>query len=114
MPNGLKEFFDRTFGSPDEALRTIRAASEAMATLDTAKLRLVRSVLESANRVKGSPEELQMVLEVLNLIARVDMEKLTAIKDITANLLKLAKFLPKEGLKQFPLKEIVEEIRKGN
>lgn len=75
------------------------------------KLRLIKQVLDSAAKVKGSPEELQMVLDLIRLIISADIEQLTAVKDITANLVKLAKLLPKEGLSQLPLKEIVEELK---
>jgi len=75
------------------------------------KLRLVKQVLDSAAKVKGSPEELQMVLELIRLITSASMEQLTAIKGITANLVKLSKLLPKD-LKQLPLKEIVSELKK--
>lgn len=85
--------------------------SEVLKNLpDEKKLRLVKAVLESASKVKGSPQELQMVLDLIRLITSANMEQLTAIRDITSNIVKLAKYLPKEGL---PLKEIVEEFRKG-
>lgn len=115
MPNGLgglKKAFDKTFGPPGEALKTIRVVSDALTSLDQAKLRLVKSVLGEVGKVKGSPEELQMVLDLIRLITGASTEQLTAIRDILANLTKLVKYLPKD-LKQLPLKEIVEEIKKG-
>jgi len=113
MPNGIKKFFDETFGSPDEALKTMRGVSEALTTLDKAKLRLVRSVVVEVGKVKGSPEELRMLLDLLRIITSASLEQLTAIRDITANLVKLVRFLPKEGLANLPFKEIIEEVRKG-
>lgn len=113
MVQGIKKFFDDTFGSPDEALKTLRAVSEALSGLDRAKIRQVKSILTEVARVKGSPEELQMVLELIRLITSANMEQLNAVREITANLVKLAKLLPKEGLAGLPLKEIVEEVRKG-
>lgn len=112
MPNGLKRFFDETFGSPEEALKTMKGVSEALTSLDQAKLRLVRSVLESAGKVKGSPEELATLLEVVRIISSTNLQQLTAVRDITANLVKLAKLFP-EGLKQIPLSEIIAEVRKS-
>jgi len=114
MPNGIKKFFDETFGSPDEALKTMMGVSEALTILDQAKLRLVRSVLVEVGKVKGSPEELQTVLELIRVITSASVEHLTAIRDITANLVKLARLLPKDmSLQTLPLKEIIEEVRGG-
>ncbi len=110
----IKKFFDETFGSPDEALKTVRGVSDALTSLDRAKLRLVRSVLTEVGKVKGSPEELETFLELLRVITSASMEQLTAIRDITANLVKLVKLLPKDmSLQALPLKEIIEEVRKG-
>jgi len=100
--------FEKKLGLPSlkEVAQTLERVPEEK------KLRLVKQILDSATKVKGNPEELQMVLELVNLITSADMEQLTAIKDITANLVKLIKLLPKEGLSQLPLREIVAEIRK--
>jgi len=111
MPNGLKKFMDETFGTPQEALKTVTGVSAALASLDQAKLRLVKSVLTEAGKVKGSPEELGMVLDLIRLITSANMEQLNAVRDILANLVKLVRLLPKD-LKQLPLKEIIEEVRK--
>lgn len=99
--------FEKKLGLPSlkEVSQTLQNVPEEK------KLRLVKQVLDSAAKVKGSPEELQMVLELINLITSASMEQLIAIKGITANLVKLAKLLPKEGLSQLPLREIVAELR---
>jgi len=113
MVMNIKKFFDETFGSPEEALKAVRGVSEVLTSLDKAKLRLVRSVIAEVGKVKGSPEELETFLEIMRLITSASLEQLTAIRDITANMVKLAKFLPKEGLANIPIKEIIEEVRKG-
>ena len=114
MVQNIKKFFDETFGSPEEALKTMRGVSEALTSLDQAKLRLLRSVLAEVGKVKGSPEELEAFLEIMRLITSASMEQLTAIRDITTNLIKLGKLLPKDmSLQALPLKEIIEEVRKG-
>ena len=113
MVMSIKRFFNETFGSPDEALKTIRAVSEALTGLDRTKIRQVRSILAEVGKVKGSPEELQMVLELIRLITSADMGQLNAVREITANLVRLGKLLPKEGLAGLPFKEIVEEVKKG-
>jgi len=101
MPNGLEKIL---------GLPSLKEAAGSLRNLpDEKKLRLVKQILDSAAKVKGNPEELQMALELIRVIASADMEHLTAIKDITSNLVKLAKFLPKEGL--LPIKEIVDEIK---
>jgi len=109
----IKKILDETLGPPQEALKTLRGVSEALTSLDQPKLRLLKSTLDSVAKVKGSPEELQMVLEIIRLIVSADIERLTTVRDITANLVKLVRYLPKEALKELPLKEIAEEIRKG-
>ena len=114
MPNGLKKFMDDTFGPPGEALKTLKGVSEALTSVDQAKLRQVKSVLDTAAKVKGSPEELSMVLDLIRLIAGINMEQLTAIRDIMVNLTKLVRLLPSGGLKTLPIQEILEEMKKGS
>ena len=108
----IKRMGNKTFGPPGEALQTLKAVSEALTSLDERKLRLVKSVLELVGKVKGSPEELQMILDLIRVIASASIEQLTAIRDITANLVKLARLMP-TGLKELPIKEIIAEVRKG-
>ncbi|GAH43513.1 unnamed protein product, partial [marine sediment metagenome] len=101
-----------TFGSPDEALKAVREVSEALTSLDRAKLRLVRSVIAEVGKVKGSPEELGTFLELIRLITSCDIERLKDINSITSNLVKLVKLLPKDmSLQALPLKEIIAEVR---
>lgn len=109
MPNGLLKSFEEKFGLPP-----LIQVSEVLKALDEKKLRLVKQILDSVDKIKGGPDELQMALELVGIIVNADMEHLTAIRDITANLVKLVKFLPKEGLKQLPLKELIEEVKKGS
>lgn len=114
MVQNVKKFLDETFGSPEEALKTMRGVSEAFTSLDKEKLRLVRSVLTEVGKVKGSPEELEAFLEIMRLITTAPLEQLTAVRDIAANLVKLGKLLPKDmSLQALPLKEIIEEVRKS-
>ena len=109
MPDGLLKSIEEKFGLP-----SLTQVSEVLKALpDERKLRLVKQILDSLAKLKGSPEELQMALELVRLIAGASMEQLNAIRDITANLVKLARYLPKEGLKQLPLKEIADEISKS-
>lgn len=101
---------ERTLGLPP----LTQVSNVLKALPDEKKLRLVKSLLDSAAKVRGSPEELQILLELIRLIISANLEQLTAIRDITSNLLKLVKYLPKDmSLKTLPLKEIMEEIRKG-
>lgn len=100
---------EKKFGLPP----LTEVASVLKALPDEKKLRLVKGVIDSAAKVKGSPEELKTLLELIKIIVTASPEQISAVKDITANLVKLAKYLPKD-LKQLPLKEIVEEVRKGS
>lgn len=79
---------------------------------DESKLRLVKQILDSAGKVKGSPKELETLLELIRLITSADIEQLNAVREIISNVLKLVRYLPKEALKQLPVKEVMEEIRK--
>lgn len=80
---------------------------------DEKKLRLVKQILDSAVKVKGGPEELETLLQVIRLISSASLEQLTAIRDITANLVKLVRLLPKGmSLDKLPLGEIVNELKK--
>lgn len=80
---------------------------------DEKKLRLVKQILDSAVKVKGGPEELETLLQVIRLISSASVEQLTAIRDITANLLKLVRLLPKGmSLDKLPLEEIVSELKR--
>jgi len=104
MPDGLEKAFN---------LPSLKNVSDTLRNLpDERRLRQLKQILGSAAKVKGSPEELQILLELIRLIVTADTEKLTAVKDITSNILKLVKYLPQEALKGLPLKEIVEEIRR--
>lgn len=107
MPNGPLRKIEQSFGLPP-----LTQVSEVLRSLpDEKKLRLVKQVLDSATKVKGSPEELRMVLDLIRLITATNMEQLTAVRDILANLAKLVRLLPKD-LKQLPLKEIIEEVKR--
>ena len=109
MPNGIIKQIEEKLGLP-----SLTSVSEVLKSLpDERKLRLVKQILDSSAKVKGSPEELGTLLELIRVISSVSLEQLTAIKDITANLIKLSKLLPKEGLANLPIKEIIEEVRKG-
>ncbi|MDO9333789.1 MAG: hypothetical protein Q7T57_04630 [Dehalococcoidales bacterium] len=80
---------------------------------DEKRLGLVLAILREAGKVKGSEQELTMVQDLVKTIASTDIEHLEAIKDITGNLLKLVKLLPKDALAQLPLGDIVREIKQG-
>lgn len=109
MPNGLIKQIEEKLGLP-----SLTSVSEVLKNLpDEKKLRLVKQILDSAVKVKGGPEELETLLEVIRLISGASLEQLTAIRDITANLVKLARLLPKDlSLDKLPLGEIVSELKK--
>lgn len=79
---------------------------------DDKTLKQVRGIISDVGKVKGSPEELAVALTLIKYIVEADMEHLNAIKEITGNILKLSKLLPKDALTQLPLGEIIEEIKK--
>lgn len=105
---GLIKDIEKTVGLPK--LGDVAGALRNLP--DEKRLRLVRSIINDIGRVKGSPEELALVVALIKLIIDADMEHLNAVKEITANLVKLIRYLPKDALSQLPVSEIVEEIRK--
>jgi len=108
MSNGIMKQIEEKLGLP-----SLTQVSDVLKNLpDEPKLRLVKQILDSAGKVKSSPQELEALLELIRLISSADMEQLNAIKSITSNLLKLIKYFPKEALKQLPIMEIIEEMRK--
>ena len=105
MTNGIFKQIEEKFGLP-----SLSRISEVLKQIpDERKLRLVKQIIDSATKIKGSPEELELLLELIRLITMVDIEQLKAVKSITANLLKLVKLLPKE----IATKEILAEIKKS-
>jgi len=109
MPNGIVKQIEEKLGLP-----SLTSVSEVLKSLpDERKLRLVKQILDSSAKVKGSPEELETLLDLMRIITSASLEQLTALRDITANLVKLVRLLPKEGLANLPLKEIIEEVRKS-
>lgn len=104
----LRKDIESTVGLPklSEVADTLRSLP------DEKKLRLVKAIINDIGRVKGSPEELALAYSLIKTIAEADMEHLQAVKEITANLVKLVRLLPKDALGKLPLGEIAEEIRK--
>lgn len=80
---------------------------------DEKRLKQIRAIINDIGKIKGSPDELAMAVALVKFIVEADMEHLNAVKDITGNLVKLMRYLPKDTLIQLPLGEIVEEIRKA-
>lgn len=79
---------------------------------DEKRLRQLRAIITDVGRVKGSPEELALAVAMIKLIVEADAEHLKAVKDITGNLVKLARLLPKDAIRELPLGEIAQEIKK--
>jgi hypothetical protein len=108
----VMKWLDENVGNPGQALQVIKEISQALAQIDTAKLRLVKSIIESATKMKGDPQELESFLAILRLVATIDTEKLVAVKEIIVNLSALPLKDLAEGLSSLPLKEIVAEMKK--
>lgn len=79
---------------------------------DEKTLRQLRAIINDIGKVKGGPDELAMAVALIKFIVEADMEHINAVKDITGNLVKLIRYLPKDALSQIPLGEIVAEIKK--
>lgn len=107
FPRFLKEIEEKT-GLP----KLSDVASTLKNLPDEKTLRLVKSIIGDIGKVKGSQDELLMAVALIKFIAEADMEHLNAIKEITGNLVKLIRYLPKGMLSQLPVAEIAEEIQK--
>jgi len=79
---------------------------------DEKTLKLVKGIISDIGKVKGSTEELVLAVAMVKFIAEADMQHLSAVKEITDNLVKLIRLFPKDILTQLPVSEIVEEIKK--
>lgn len=79
---------------------------------DEAKLKQVKAIIGEIGKLKNTPEELAMALALIKYIVEVDMEHLNAVKDITGNLVKLIRLLPRDALSKLPVDEILSEIKK--
>lgn len=112
MVQEIQKGLNKLFGTPGEVIKNLKEISQALSSMDNEKLKLLQLVLDSAAGMRGSPEELKALLELIKLITSASLEQLTAVKDITSNIAKVVQNLPKEGLKSLPIKEIAEEFKK--
>jgi uncharacterized protein HemX len=112
MVMNIKKWLDENVGDATQTLQVVKEISQCLAQIDTPKLRMVKSIIESASKMKGDPQEIEAFLEILKLVATIDMAKLVVVKDIIANLSTLPLKELAEGLSDLPLKEIVAEMRK--
>jgi hypothetical protein len=78
---------------------------------DERRLKLLKQVLDSAYKVKGSEEELAVVAKLVDVIAGVPTEKLVVLRDILKELNKLSRALPKEALSQLPLSDLLSRLK---
>lgn len=100
---------EKSFGLPK-----LGEAAEVLKNLpDEARLKQVKGILAEVGKLKSGPEELGMALALIKLIVEADMEHLNAIRDITHNILKLSRLLPKDALNKLPIGEMIAEVRKS-
>jgi hypothetical protein len=118
--NNIKSLIDGSLGPPGEALKNLKDISQALASIDIAKLKLLYTIINSVDKVKGTPQELQVFLEILRLMSTFSPEQLNAVNDIIVNLTKLLRLLPREQLKNMPIGDlakvatsILEEFKKS-
>lgn len=100
-------------GDPRETLAQVAEISKMLSQLDPYKMKQLRAIIEGMAQLKGSPQELNAVMEIVRFICCTSPEHLSAVRDITTNLVKLAHMLPKDGLANLPFKDIIGEFRKG-
>lgn len=105
----VKKWFDETFGPPAEALKAVRSISEAIAGLDREKLKLLKSIIDSAKEMRRGVDELERLSEVIRLVSGISPDHLERIEGIISRLSKL-----KAGPSEFEnLSKILELILKA-
>jgi|GEM_PF-1625707 hypothetical protein len=109
---GLKDLLDSNFGKPTEAIHLLTELSNAVASIDQAKLREVKGMLGSMSNVQLDVDQLRLVVELVRMFCTLDIEKVKEARQLVANIFQLVKALPKD----LPVGEIVgtlKELNKG-
>ncbi len=104
---GIKKEMDKLFGSPGEAMKSIKELSDSVAALDTAKLKELRGILAAVGGVQVGPEEIKLIVEMVKIICAVDIEKVKEFRQLIVNLTQLVKLLPRD----IPIGEILQTVR---
>jgi hypothetical protein len=110
MVSGIKNFLDGSLGPPGEALKNLKELTQALASIDIAKLRLLYALINSVDKIKGTPEELQTFVQIVTLLSAFSVEQLNALNDIIVNLTKLLRLLPREQLKNIPAGDLAKVV----
>ena len=104
---GLKDLLDSNFGKPTEAIHLLTDLSNAIASIDQAKLREVKAMLGSMGNVQLDVDQLRLVVELVRMFCTLDIEKIKEARQLVANILQVVKALPKD----LPFGEIVGSLK---
>jgi N-acetyl-beta-hexosaminidase len=101
---------------------TLNQVNSLLQSLDEKKLNTVRAIVADVVKLQaqGGSQGMATFAQVMNLIAAVPPEKLdkvacivSDISDTAVTIQKFIKMLPPEYLKQLPIKELAEEVKKA-
>ncbi|MGO9215577.1 MAG: hypothetical protein ACLP9S_17050 [Syntrophales bacterium] len=110
---GLKDFMDSNFGKPGEAIKLLKDLSEAVASIDQAKLKEIKTMMGSMGNVQMDIEQLRLIVEIVKMLCSVDIEKVKEFRQLLVNIQQIVKLLPKDvNLKELPIGEILAGIKK--
>jgi acetyl-CoA carboxylase carboxyltransferase component len=110
------------FPKISEIKETLNQVNALLQGLDEKKLNTVKAIIADVVKLQalGGSQGLASFAGVMHMISDVPQEKLdkvasivSDISDTSVNIQKLVKLLPPEALKEFPAKELVEEVKKA-
>jgi uncharacterized protein Yka (UPF0111/DUF47 family) len=105
-----------------EIKETINQANIALQALDEKKLNTVKSIIADVVKLQaqGGSQGLTSFSQVMQMIATIPPEKLDKVAEIVSdvsdtavNIQKMVKMLPPDALKQLPVADIVEGVKKA-
>jgi hypothetical protein len=104
---GIKDLLDANFGKPAEAIHLLTELSNAIASVDQAKIKEVKAMLGSMGNVQLDVDQLRLVVELVRMFGTLDIEKIKEARQLVANIFQVVKALPKD----LPVDEIVSSLK---
>jgi hypothetical protein len=83
---GLKDLIESNFGKPTEAIHSLTELSNAIASIDQAKLREIKGMLGSMGNVQMDVEQLRLVVELVKEFCTLDIAKLKEVKGLMGSM----------------------------
>jgi hypothetical protein len=120
----FKKQMDESFGSPAQAIKSIKELSDSLAQFDHAKLKdlkallatmdleRLKTVLEIIKQLRSVDIRSTDMVEVVKMIVNLDIAKVKEFNQVLVNLIALVKLLPKD-FKDLPIGEILNQLKQG-